>query len=259
MLVDGCRSDAEVTVVPPPLRRPLRPRDLLRPRDPLRPADEAGRGDDGQTLQEFFDRDRRELKWGIGNAFALADGMLINEGSLEEFRRTARPCSSRSCGATRTDRARRALPGRPPPERAETAATTPSNRSRSTTSAIRAVPGPEGPRRSGDRGRPGPWRAGPTRRSWRVRAPQVTANSSAVGGLRGATGQLAFAQGPAHELDVADVVGEHERVRLVGGVDRLDRYLAGRAPGEDRGVRGVRHPDVAELRERRGPRRPRSG
>ncbi|EQD68831.1 Dephospho-CoA kinase, partial [mine drainage metagenome] len=49
-----------------------------------------GRGDDGVGLQDFFDRDRRELKWGIGNAFALADGMLINEGSLDEFRRAAR-------------------------------------------------------------------------------------------------------------------------------------------------------------------------
>ena len=49
-----------------------------------------GRGDDGANLQEFFDRDRRELKWGIGSAFALADGMLINEGSLDEFRRAAR-------------------------------------------------------------------------------------------------------------------------------------------------------------------------
>jgi dephospho-CoA kinase len=54
-----------------------------------------GRGDDGQDLQEFFDRDRRELKWGIGNAFALADGMLVNEGSLDEFRRQARQALER--------------------------------------------------------------------------------------------------------------------------------------------------------------------
>lgn len=90
MLVDGCRSDSEVTVFrhhfgdlfvlgvysPPELRY-----DRLMKR---------GRGDDGADLQEFFDRDRRELKWGIGNAFALADGMLVNEGTLEEFRSRAR-------------------------------------------------------------------------------------------------------------------------------------------------------------------------
>ena len=49
-----------------------------------------GRPDDGVGLQEFYDRDRRELKWGIGNAFALADGMLLNEGTLDQFRREAR-------------------------------------------------------------------------------------------------------------------------------------------------------------------------
>jgi len=48
------------------------------------------RADDAGDLQEFFDRDHRELKWGIGNAFALADGMLVNEGTLEEFRRAGR-------------------------------------------------------------------------------------------------------------------------------------------------------------------------
>ena len=37
------------------------------------------RGDDGPGLQEFYDRDRRELKWGIGSAFTLADGMLVNQ------------------------------------------------------------------------------------------------------------------------------------------------------------------------------------
>jgi dephospho-CoA kinase len=90
MLVDGCRSDDEVRVfrhhfgdlfvlgvyAPPELRY-----DRLMKR---------GRGDDGADLQEFFDRDRRELKWGIGSAFALADGMLINEGSLDQFRTRAR-------------------------------------------------------------------------------------------------------------------------------------------------------------------------
>jgi dephospho-CoA kinase len=90
MLVDGCRSDSEVGIFrhnfgdlfvlgifAPPEERYER---LMR----------RGRGDDGANLQEFFDRDRRELKWGIGNAFALCDGMLTNEGSLEEFRRASR-------------------------------------------------------------------------------------------------------------------------------------------------------------------------
>ena len=30
-------------------------------------------------------RDRVELKWGVGEAFALADYMIINEGTLREL------------------------------------------------------------------------------------------------------------------------------------------------------------------------------
>lgn len=90
MLVDGCRSDSEVTVfrhnfgdlfVLGIYASPEKRYDRMIHRN---------RGDDGVGLQEFYDRDRRELKWGIGNAFALADGMLVNEGTLEEFKRDAR-------------------------------------------------------------------------------------------------------------------------------------------------------------------------
>jgi dephospho-CoA kinase len=90
MLVDGCRSDAELSVfrhnfgdffVLGIFASPETRHDRLMTR---------ARGDDAATMQELYDRDRRELKWGIGNAFTLADGMLVNEGSLEEFRRAAR-------------------------------------------------------------------------------------------------------------------------------------------------------------------------
>ena len=89
MLVDGCRSDVEVTVfrhnfgdlfVLGIFASPETRYDRLSTRK---------RSDD-VDLQDFYDRDRRELKWGIGNAFALADGMLVNEGTLDEFRRNAR-------------------------------------------------------------------------------------------------------------------------------------------------------------------------
>jgi dephospho-CoA kinase len=89
MLVDGCRSDSEVSVfrhnfgdlfVLGIFSSPETRHDRLSARQ---------RSDD-VDLQDFYDRDRRELKWGIGSAFALADGMLVNEGSLDEFRRNAR-------------------------------------------------------------------------------------------------------------------------------------------------------------------------
>jgi len=90
MLVDGCRSDAEVTVfrhnfgdlfVLGIFASPETRHDRMTSRS---------RADDAADLQEFYDRDRRELKWGIGNAFSLADGMLVNEGTLDEFRRAGR-------------------------------------------------------------------------------------------------------------------------------------------------------------------------
>ncbi len=44
------------------------------------------RTDSPAVLSEFDKRDRRELDWGLGDAIALADHMVINEGSLEELK-----------------------------------------------------------------------------------------------------------------------------------------------------------------------------
>lgn len=45
-----------------------------------------GRGDDPGSFSEFEERDRRELKLGIGSVIALADVMIVNEGvDLEEL------------------------------------------------------------------------------------------------------------------------------------------------------------------------------
>jgi dephospho-CoA kinase len=90
MLVDGCRSDTEVTV----FRHNFGDLFVLgifsSPEARYDRMERRNRGDDGVSLQEFFDRDRRELRWGIGSAFALADGMLLNEGTLDGFRKAAR-------------------------------------------------------------------------------------------------------------------------------------------------------------------------
>jgi dephospho-CoA kinase len=90
MLVDGCRSDSEVAV----FRHNFGDLFVLgiysSPEHRYDRMIRRARGDDAAGLQEFYDRDRRELKWGIGNAFTIADRMLVNEGTLEEFRRNAR-------------------------------------------------------------------------------------------------------------------------------------------------------------------------
>ncbi len=45
-----------------------------------------GREDDSLSLEDINRRDKRELGWGIGNVVSMADIILTNEGSLEEFR-----------------------------------------------------------------------------------------------------------------------------------------------------------------------------
>ncbi|MEM2944238.1 MAG: AAA family ATPase [Methanomassiliicoccales archaeon] len=48
------------------------------------------RSDAPTNFEEFKERDSRELGWGLGNLIALADYMIVNEGSLEEFKEQVR-------------------------------------------------------------------------------------------------------------------------------------------------------------------------
>ena len=45
-----------------------------------------GRPDSPMTYSEFENRDFRELAWGLGEAIALADYMVVNESSLEDLK-----------------------------------------------------------------------------------------------------------------------------------------------------------------------------
>ena len=44
------------------------------------------RADAPKGREEFELRDERELSWGLGSLIALADVMIVNEGTLEEFK-----------------------------------------------------------------------------------------------------------------------------------------------------------------------------
>lgn len=48
---------------------------------------ERGREDAPKSWEEFEERDRRELSWGLGNLIAMADVMLVNDDSLPSFKR----------------------------------------------------------------------------------------------------------------------------------------------------------------------------
>src|SRR5207249_4371996 len=56
------------------------------------------RTDDAGSIEAFRARDLRELSWGLGDVIATADVMLVNEGTLEEFRRQARTALGRLHG-----------------------------------------------------------------------------------------------------------------------------------------------------------------
>jgi dephospho-CoA kinase len=48
-----------------------------------------GRDDAPKDLDEFRERDSREITWGLGEVIALSDIMIVNDFSLEEFRSAA--------------------------------------------------------------------------------------------------------------------------------------------------------------------------
>ena len=56
------------------------------------------RPDDAMSVEAFRVRDVRELSWGLGDVIAIADLVLVNEGSLEDFRRQARAALGRLHG-----------------------------------------------------------------------------------------------------------------------------------------------------------------
>src|SRR5579875_3067003 len=48
------------------------------------------RPDDVRSETELIARDNRELTWGIGKTISLADYMIVNDGTLEEFKDKAK-------------------------------------------------------------------------------------------------------------------------------------------------------------------------
>ena len=48
------------------------------------------RSDDSASISDFVNRDERELNFGIGNAIATSDYMIVNEGPIWKFKNTIR-------------------------------------------------------------------------------------------------------------------------------------------------------------------------
>lgn len=86
VVIDGIRSDAEVKV----FRHVFRHAFVLVAIH-ASPAVRRGRiftrarENDTDSCYQFEARDERELRWGIGNAIALADYLIVNESTITDF------------------------------------------------------------------------------------------------------------------------------------------------------------------------------
>ena len=90
VLVDGIRGDAEVDFF-----RDRFPEFILIGLDApfatrLSRLNARGRADDVHDETDLTARDSREISWGLGRALTLADYLIMNDGSRQEFEEKAR-------------------------------------------------------------------------------------------------------------------------------------------------------------------------
>ncbi len=90
IVIDGVRSLFEVEEFRKISRNIVIVAIHASPRTRFKRLKSRGRSDDPQSWAEFNERDLRELRVGIGEVIALADYMIVNEGTLEEFKNEAR-------------------------------------------------------------------------------------------------------------------------------------------------------------------------
>ncbi len=87
MIIDGSRSLAELEMFRESLGEDIKVVAIHTSRgNRFLRLQKRGRADAPQNWEEFVERDKREIGWGIGSLIALADVMIVNEGTLENFR-----------------------------------------------------------------------------------------------------------------------------------------------------------------------------
>jgi dephospho-CoA kinase len=89
VVIDGSRGTVELEVFKQALGEKVRLLGIhTSPAERFVRLQKRGRSDAPQNFEQFVERDARELSWGLGSLIALADVMIVNEGSLAEFRRS---------------------------------------------------------------------------------------------------------------------------------------------------------------------------
>lgn len=104
-VIDGIRSRIEVTIFKCDLDRRAKVVAIhASPDTRFHRLKNRNREDAPEDRDEFRDRDDRELDWGLGRVIAMADLMLVNEGSLAEFHEKCKKTISSSVEDADKDR-----------------------------------------------------------------------------------------------------------------------------------------------------------
>jgi dephospho-CoA kinase len=91
VLIDGIRGDAELDVYKEAFGKNIVVVGIhTSPKIRYERIKKRKRKDATMDWDSFCERDSRELKWGLGNAIAQSDYMIINEGTLEDFKKDAK-------------------------------------------------------------------------------------------------------------------------------------------------------------------------
>ncbi len=90
-IIDGLRSPEELSIFRSELEKDA-PVVAIHssPKTRFKRLKDRGREDAPQKRNEFHERDKRELEWGLGKIIARADHMIVNEGTLSEFHEKTR-------------------------------------------------------------------------------------------------------------------------------------------------------------------------
>jgi dephospho-CoA kinase len=91
VLIDGIRGEAELEVFKMAFGGDMVVVGVhASPKIRYKRIKERMRKDATMTWEAFCERDARELGWGIDNAMALCDHMIVNDGTLEEYKKNVK-------------------------------------------------------------------------------------------------------------------------------------------------------------------------
>jgi dephospho-CoA kinase len=91
VLIDGIRGDAEIEVFKAALKGDFILVGIQSSKEVrFERIKKRARHDAPVSWEEFRERDQREIGWGIENAMAQSEHIIVNEGTLEEFQNKVR-------------------------------------------------------------------------------------------------------------------------------------------------------------------------